>query len=45
MIHEQNSKLIEVGQAIDRNHLVNALGRMLYLRFWLFADIATSVLL
>ena len=45
MIHEHSSKPIELGQAIDRNHLVNALGRMLYPRFWLFADIATSVLL
>lgn len=45
MIHEYSSKPIEVGQATDRNNLVNALGRMLYPHIWLIADIATSVLL
>lgn len=45
MIHEHSSKPIEVGQAFDGNNLVNALGRMLYPRFWLFANVATSVLL
>ena len=45
MIHEHSSKPIEVGQAIDRNNLVNAMGRMLYPYFWLFADMATTVLL
>ncbi|MDP3844107.1 MAG: hypothetical protein Q8Q81_16330 [Oxalobacteraceae bacterium] len=32
MIHEHSNKPIEVGQAIDRNHLVKTLGRILYLR-------------